>query len=175
MVSATIVEVGQPRLAAQRSELPADEGVGGLLRPAPDDLGGEPGVGAVDGVQAPVGVDHHDPAAGSGDAHELGDGGARCVQVLEDALAHRAVEAGVVEVEVGDVTVSELDRERGGGGPAPGFGEHGLAGVDAQHGAGWADATDEGAGEVTGPATDLHDLVTEPDAEKVGGCGAAVV
>ena len=62
-----------------------------------DDGGGEGWVGAVDGVQSPVGVDDNDPSTGSGDADELGHGLVRGREVLEDALAQRAVAGRVVE------------------------------------------------------------------------------
>jgi hypothetical protein len=87
--------------------------------------------GATDGVHPPVGVHEDDAPARAGHPHQFGERSTGLGDVLQDPLAVGGVEArrGHV-VEAGDVAEVELDRQRARG-AATGFGEHGLAGVDA--------------------------------------------
>lgn len=81
-------------------------------------------------------------------------------------------QSGVGDVEVGDIAKAELDGECGGAGPPSGFGEHRLAGLDAEDGTFRPDPPDEGTGDVAGAAAHVDETMTEAGAEQLTGGGA---
>ena len=171
-VSATTTGSRHAGVGEESREPPAGPAVGGVGRPALDDAGRESRVGAVDGVHPPVGVDDHDPAAGSGDSDQFGDRGVGGVEVLEDALAGDTVEGGVVEVESLDVTGpwnSTWSDARAG--PASRFVEHRGARFDPDDGAVGADEAGEGAHDLARAAADVEQPGSEPGPQQLGGGG----
>jgi hypothetical protein len=83
----------------------------------------------VDDRRGPVGVDQHDPAAGSQYAHHLFDHRDRVVDMLQNPLAAQYVDRLVLERQCLGLTFEVLDV--GSGGAVCGLGPQGGAGLDA--------------------------------------------
>ena len=92
-------------------------------------------------------------------------GSARCWKTRS---APRAVDARVVEVEVGGITESELDRRVLASGSLPGDVEHRGTRVETDDRAGRPDGDGKGARRIAGAAADVDQPMAEPRRKQLG-------